>query len=61
MTDQLDAMNPQDMKFFSRAFQSEFVLYGMDEKQRRRTHNPFFQFLRFVLLNRGILAITRYH
>ena len=35
-------MNPQNLKCFSRAFQPEFVLYGMDEKQRRRAHNPFF-------------------
>jgi hypothetical protein len=33
----------------------------MDEKQRRRVHNPFFQFFRFVLLNLRILALTRHH
>ncbi len=33
----------------------------MDDKQRRRVHNPFYQFGRFVLLNIRILLLTRHH
>lgn len=33
----------------------------MDAKQRRRVHNPIYQFLRFVALNLRILKLTKHH